>query len=339
MPLPLLLLIGAGVAGALGIGAGVKGGVDLKKANDILEEAKKRHNYNTKKLEKQNVRTTDLMDKIGEKELKTLDSFKEFSNIFEKIKNKPEFEEILTEEVKLPKFKLEELKDVSIGAGVLLGGLGGVAAGTAGGFAAAGAATAAVMVLGTASTGTAIASLSGVAATNATLAALGGGALAAGGGGMALGATVLGATTAGIGLLVGGVIFSLVGSSFSDKAEEAWEQMLRAEKEIDGIYSYLEELEGYASKFYNYLDKLENFYSTELNKLNILVERFGKTDYNKYDEKEKKVLENAVYLVAILYNMCKTRLVIPSEDKTLNKVNKEDINSAAIKAENFLKTF
>ena len=74
------------------------------------------------------------------------------------------------------------LKKVSIGAGVLLGGLGGAAVGTAGGFAAAGATTSAVMALGTASTGTAIASLSGAAATNATLAALGGGAIAAGAG-------------------------------------------------------------------------------------------------------------------------------------------------------------
>jgi len=45
---------------------------------------------------------------------------------------------------------------------------------------------------GTASTGTAIATLSGAAATNATLAALGGGSLAAGGGGIAAGGAVLG---------------------------------------------------------------------------------------------------------------------------------------------------
>lgn len=45
---------------------------------------------------------------------------------------------------------------------------------------------------GTASTGTAISTLSRAAATNAATAWLGGGALAAGGGGMAAGATVLG---------------------------------------------------------------------------------------------------------------------------------------------------
>lgn len=49
-----------------------------------------------------------------------------------------------------------------------------------------------VSLVGTASTGTAIATLSGAAAYNATLAWFGGGAIAAGGGGMAAGATTLG---------------------------------------------------------------------------------------------------------------------------------------------------
>ena len=64
-----------------------------------------------------------------------------------------------------------------------------------------GAATAAgswalVSLLGTASTGTAIGTLSGAAATNATLAWFGGGALAAGGGGMAMGMMTLGGLVA-----------------------------------------------------------------------------------------------------------------------------------------------
>ena len=125
----------------------------------------------------------------------------------------------------LPQYNREELEQISIGAGVLLGGLGGAALGTAGGFAAAGATTAAVMALGTASTGTATASLSGIAATNATLAALGGDAIAAGGGGIALGTTVLGAATLGVGLLVGGIICNLTGRSMTDKANRIWSEV------------------------------------------------------------------------------------------------------------------
>lgn len=65
-----------------------------------------------------------------------------------------------------------------------------------------------VAAYGTASTGTAIAGLSGAAAQNATMAWLGGGSLATGGGGMALGAVVLNAVAIGPAILVGGLVMN-----------------------------------------------------------------------------------------------------------------------------------
>ena len=154
----------------------------MKEANDTMKSAQAQHERNQARFEKQNASTNAIMDRLGKLELEILDSFQKFSDTFEKIQNRPQFKEYSQEGVTLPQYDPEELKKVSVGAGVLLGGLGGAAMGTAGGFAASGAAAAAVMALGTASTGTAIASLSGAAAVNATLAALGGGAIAAGGG-------------------------------------------------------------------------------------------------------------------------------------------------------------
>lgn len=173
MPLPLLLGGAAAIAGAVGIGSAVHGGVKMKEANDTMKLAENKHKEAIARFEAQNKKTTTDMDRLGKMELEILDSFQRFSNIFEQIHNRPEFKSYNKEDVSIPAYNAEELKQVSVGAGVLLGGLGGAAVGTAGGFAAAGATTAAVMALGTASTGTAIASLSGVAATNATLAALG----------------------------------------------------------------------------------------------------------------------------------------------------------------------
>ena len=46
---------------------------------------------------------------------------------------------------------------------------------------------------------------------------------------MAAGAAALGAATLGVGLLVGGIIFSFTGGKLSDKADEAWAQMKKAE--------------------------------------------------------------------------------------------------------------
>ena len=64
--------------------------------------------------------------------------------MFEQIKNRLTFENYSKNGVTLPRYDGEELKEVSIGAGVLLGGLDGAGLGVAGGFAAAGATTAAV---------------------------------------------------------------------------------------------------------------------------------------------------------------------------------------------------
>lgn len=75
-------------------------------------------------------------------------------------------------------------------AGAAVGAAAGAAATAVGGAAAYGTFTAAAL-FGTASTGTAISTLSGVAATNATLALLGGGTLATGGAGMAGGVLLL----------------------------------------------------------------------------------------------------------------------------------------------------
>lgn len=82
-------------------------------------------------------------------------------------------------------------------------------------------------VFATASTGTAIASLSGAAATNATLAFFGGGSLAAGGLGIAGGTAVLGGLVAGPALAVIGFV---VGSKASANLDNAYSNLSKAEE-------------------------------------------------------------------------------------------------------------
>ena len=102
----------------------------------------------------------------------------------------------------------------------------GIGKGAAAGAATAAAAYGLVGTLATASTGTAIGVLSGAAAQSATLAWLGGGALAAGGGGMALGAYVLGGIVAGPAILV-------VGFFASAQAEKVVTEVARQIAEMD----------------------------------------------------------------------------------------------------------
>ncbi len=334
MPLPVWLipiaLKGAAVvAGTVGVGSAVHGAAKMKEANDTMKSAQSCHEDNMKKFESKNESTSISMDKLGKLELEILHSFGEFADVFEKIKNRPVFETYTKAGVTLPKYDGEEIKNVSIGAGVLLGGIGGAGLGAAGGFAAAGATTAAVMAFGTASTGTAIASLSGIAATNATLAALGGGAIAAGGGGIAAGTAVLGAATLGAGLLIGGIIFNFTGGKLSDKADEAWDQMKKAEAQINKICAYLDDLKKTANTYYDVMEKVNNIYSEHLNGLKIIVNMLGHKDWNTFSEEEKELTENVVLLVGLLYSMCKVELVIKAnQDDEVNKVNKNEVEES-----------
>ncbi|WP_305421171.1 hypothetical protein [Photobacterium leiognathi] len=108
----------------------------------------------------------------------------------------------------------------------LSAGFGGVLGGTA-----AVGAWGLVSVIGSASTGTAIATLSGAAATNATLAWFGGGALAAGGAGMSGGMMVLG------GIVAAPMIFFA-----TKKANEKTEQLEQATQELKDAFPELEQL-------------------------------------------------------------------------------------------------
>lgn len=329
MPLPLLLGVGAALAGVAGLGNGISGAAKMKEANDTMKSAERRHKRNIARFEECSNAANKEMDKLGELELTILKGFEEFSDAIEKIQNRPQFKDYEHNRVTLPQYDKEELKKVSVGAGVLLGGMGGAALGTAGGVAAAGATTTAVMALGTASTGTAIASLSGAAATNATLAALGGGAIAAGGGGIALGTTMLGAATLGVGLLVGGAIFNATGKNLSNKADEAWSQMKKAEETIDKSCSYLDELQDTAVKYYESLKKVYERYKDSFSYVSHAVNELHKIDWNDFSEKEKLATQNAVLLVGLLYKMCKVNLVKKAQnDEEMNEINKSEIDKS-----------
>ncbi len=337
MPLPLILGIGAAIAGVAGVGSGINGAVKMKEANDTIKDAEHHHKKNLARFESKSKQTNEKMDELGTLELEILKEFEYFSDTIEKIQNRPQFREYKKDGFALPKYDKEELKKVSVGAGVLLGGIGGAAAGTAGGIAAAGATTTAVMALGTASTGTAIATLSGAAATNATLAALGGGAIAAGGGGIALGTSILGAATLGVGLLVGGVIFNFSGSKLSDKADEAYSQMEEAEKTINKICNYLDDLKNIADGYIKKLEIVYEKYGDCFQNVYCTVNVLGKVDWNEFTVEEKLETQNTILLVGLLYKMCKVNLVKKAKNENeMNTINKVDINKAITSAEDIL---
>lgn len=332
MPIPLIPIIAAVVLGGGGLALGANGVKKSIKANKKAKEAQSRDAANQERLENKNIQCCRTMDTLGETEMEILQKFLTFSDLMEHIQNKPKFEELVLDDVKIPKFTMEEIKETAKGAELILGAAGGAAMGTLGGFAASGATTAAVMTFGTASTGTAISSLSGAAATNATLAALGGGPLAAGGSGVLGGTIVLGAVAAGVGILIGGVIFKVAGESLSKKSEKTWDQMLDNELKINMICKYLSDLQKTANDYRETLIKIYLIFTTHLTKFQKIVDynRVKPIDWNSLTEEEQLTIKNTVLLVSVLYNMCKVKMVKGTDEE--KQVNTEDIENAKMEA-------
>jgi hypothetical protein len=97
-------------------------------------------------------------------------------------------------------------------------GIGGIASAVGAAASAQAAALWGVSAFASASTGTAISSLSGAAAQSATLAWLGGGSLAAGGGGVVAGGAVLGLVMIVPAILIGGMTMGIVGARTRTKS-------------------------------------------------------------------------------------------------------------------------
>lgn len=132
----------------------------------------------------------------------------------------------------------EKLEETQIRTGsylrdLLFKGAAGSAAGAAAGGAAAIATYSAVASLATASTGTAIATLSGIAAQNATLAWLGGGSIAVGGAGIAGGTAVLTGIVAVPALGLAAIAVLAGGGKILAQQEQVAARIEQAEKDFD----------------------------------------------------------------------------------------------------------
>lgn len=180
--------------------------------------------------------------------------------------------------------------------------------------------TTTVGMLATASTGTAISSLSGVAATNATLAWLGGGSLAAGGGGMVAGAALLGtikvAATGGVALLVTGLLAS---THYSKKLTEAKEKQKAVETEVEKHKLMWELLEG-INKRTDELDvvttELEKRITEQLSFLSPLT-----IDFDINDPYYSKVFQRNGALIISMNELAQTPLLNKEGDLSSESAN------------------
>lgn len=118
------------IFGIIGAGNALIGGMKIKESDDILREIKARNEENLNRFNNLNQETITIMDKLGILEVDTLKKFNEFSQLIEKIHNKPLFKEYKKEETNLPDFQLDKIKEVAVAASAVLAGISGATLGT-----------------------------------------------------------------------------------------------------------------------------------------------------------------------------------------------------------------
>ena len=290
MPLPLLFIGIAAATGLAGAGKSVKAVVDNTNANKINTAANEGVDNARKRLEQQRGAVARSLGKLGEEKLQILaGTVTSFVSAFEKIKNIDFTSSVGLEELEklhIDQKDFEELKELGNFAIQVAGG---VTAGAAGGALTAIGAYGAAQTFAAASTGTAIASLSGAAATNATLAFFGGGSLAAGGLGMAGGMMVLGGLVAGPALLVMGLI---TGAKSQEKLDQALINKAQAEEIMEALHTASNQCSAIRRRaylFYSLLAHLDTYLLPLVWQMEDIIAKEG-TDYRTYSPESKKVI-------------------------------------------------
>ncbi|RBY91062.1 hypothetical protein [Blastococcus sp. TF02A-30] len=220
LPLIPLALMGLGATTGLGgLATGVMGGLKMKDAKSMADAAQKRYDESIARTEELVGETNERIRQYGEQQEQALRQVVErLATFIERHSKKANhgaaqlLAGIGTEQREIEAFGGALAADVDWLKGAGLAALTG--AGASVGI------PSAVTALGAASTGTAISSLSGAAAQSATMAYLGGGSLAAGGGGVALGTAALGVVTIGPTMLIGGLTLNGQGEKAVTKAKE-----------------------------------------------------------------------------------------------------------------------
>lgn len=309
MPLPLI--IGAVAAGTALYGAykGVNGAIDRSNASDINNDARSVVNNANRKVEEQRKATYDTLEDYGKRKLRAFDGvIADFLQTFGRLKNVEVIQTPGLDKLNMGDFSSESLtglhqdyqalKDAGLGLGAGLGGGAALAFGAYNG----------TMLLATAGTGTVISSLGGVAATNATLAWLGGGTLAAGGGGMALGTMVLGGIVAGPALAIFGHIMGNKGEEALNNARSNMQQARTIRDEAALAVSKLQAIEQVTSLANNTFSNISSRLRRSVSALKDVIDTYGE-DYRAFDPESREAVFRSVKFAQLIKAMIDTPIL------------------------------
>ena len=322
MPIPFILAGAAALAGVTGLYKGGKAVVNNNKAKEMVADAQSLYESAKENLDYQRNITSKDLDTLGRTKLDSwsndigtfVKTFKEFKNV------ELQGNVNLNEKLKMKVDSTGNFKNMEIASlkatEVVKAGVSTLGAGALAGIASYGGA----MMFASASTGTAIATLSGAAATNATLAWFGGGSLAAGGLGMAGGTAVLGGIVAGPILAVAGFIMAAKSEENLSNAKKTYSEAKLAAEKMDTMTDFMSKVSDISNNYNSFISEFTQRYKTVLNNLNqiysitkeeqkgLFINKlrsiFGlgyKVDFRKLSLDQQKYLQFSWLMTQVLY--------------------------------------
>lgn len=180
--------------------------------------------------------------------------------------------------------------------------------------------TSSVTALATASTGTAISTLSGAAQMNAVLAWLGGGSLASGGGGIALGTAVLSGITYGV---TGGVALVTAGLIASKYFEKKLTEAKEYEAEVDKACAQMDLAVAFMDKIEQRADELSDVTSRLAQRCNEALNMFEPfvSDFEPKHPVHIRAFQRAALFIKAMSELAKTPLLDNEGNLTESSVN------------------
>ncbi len=284
----------------------------------LLSNAKSRYEFAKSSLETQKEKTTKSLEKLGEVKIKAwaedmdqyVNIFKSFKNI-EVIQSNPDNALRFAGSNETPAELMLNIQQATMTAGeISRAGAAALGAGALVGIATYGGA----MMFGHASTGTAIATLSGVAKSNATLAWFGGGAKAAGGLGIAGGKLVL------AGIVVAPVLAvaaTIVGAKAKEKLAEAQRidnESKEASRKLDIITAGMSGIEHMSDNYINFITEFKKKFKPFIKELNKIKDKHGtdstgKVDFDSLSVVEQKTLHLSWLMTQLYYHILSTKIL------------------------------
>ena len=119
--------------------------------------------------------------------------------------------------------------------------------------------------------------------------------------------TIVGVSTIGVGLFVGGKILSVAGAKVKEKSTEAYNIMLENEEDMNNVISYLDRVNTTANELRFAIEYTHEGYMKYVKKFIELVDKSA--DWSTYTNDEQLIVDNMIRIVSILYKMINTPLL------------------------------